>query len=166
MVAGSDRDGQDGSVEGQAADEFDEGRADAGGIDGERFARVGWMAGEDGPGGGAGRGEEAGEAAEELEIGEAEGEAMGEAEAEEEAGFGEEGDGVGAAGEEGEALEEDEGGGVVAAAEVEAEEEVGLGMRGDGFKKERCHGGSPEGLRCETEFVLSSFRASFCCKSD
>jgi hypothetical protein len=136
VVAGGDRDGNNGGVQGEAAEELDEGGADAGGVDGKGLAGVGRVAGEDGPRGGMGRRDETRQAAEEFKIGQAKGEAVGEAEAEDEAGFGLEGDGVCAAGGEGEAFEEDEGGGVMAAAEVESEEKMGLGEGGGGFAEE------------------------------
>ena len=136
VVAGGDRDGNDVRVEGEAAEELDEGGADAGGVDGEGLAGVGRVAGEDGPRGGMGRRNETGQAAEEFEVGHSQGETVGEAEAEDEAAFGLEGDGVGAAGGEGEAFEEDEGGRVVAAAEVESEEEMGFGEGGSVFAEE------------------------------
>ncbi len=136
VLAGGDRDGEDGGVQGEPAEEFDNGRADARGVDCQGAMGVGRVAGQDRPRRRAGWLEQAREAAEELEIGHAEGKAVGEADAEQEAGFGLEGDGVGAAGGAGEAFEEDEGGGVVAAAEIESEEEMRLRVRGDGFDGE------------------------------
>ena len=136
VAARGDRDGEDRDLKGHAAEEFDDGCADAGGVDGESAVRVGGMAAQDRPERRAGRSEQRREAAEEIEIRHAKRETVREAETEDEAGAGFEGDRVGVAGGQGDALEEDERGGVVAAAEIEAEEEVGFGEGGGGFDGE------------------------------
>ncbi len=49
VVASGDGDGEDGGLEREAAEELDEGGADAGGVDSEGFVRARGVAGEDGP---------------------------------------------------------------------------------------------------------------------
>lgn len=127
--AGGDGDGDDGGAEVGVAEEFDDGRADTGGVDGQGFVGVDGVAGKDFEVAGEDLGcvaDERVDAIDDVEIGEAEGEAFGVAEDKMEFALVGEGDGVALAGGDGGAFEDGDGGVILAAAEVESEEDMGF----------------------------------------